>query len=123
MTEKVVITGLGAVTPLGLSVDDFWRGLVDGRSGTGPITRFDPSRLPSRMAGELKGFDPLTYMDRKEARRSDPFTQYALAAALEAMSQNHSLTHKLRRWASRAATTVRGRIAMVEEEPPDDGKG
>jgi len=88
MTQKVVITGMGAVTPVGLGVGEYWKGLVEGRSGIAEITGFDPSRLPSRIAGELKGFDPLDHMDRKEARRSDPFTHYAVAAASEAMAQS-----------------------------------
>ncbi len=88
MTEKVVVTGMGAVTPLGLTAGEYWAALVEGRSGIGPVTRFDPSRLDARIAGELKGFDPLNYMDRKEVRRADPFTQYAVAAAAEAMAQS-----------------------------------
>ncbi len=88
MHEKVVITGMGAVTPLGLGVGATWRAMVEGRSGIGPITRFDVSAFDSRIAGELKGFDPGEYMDRKEAKRADPFTQYAIAAAKEAMEQS-----------------------------------
>lgn len=88
MTERVVITGAGAVTPLGLNARQFWNGLVEGRSGIGPITKFDPSDLGTRFAGELKGFDPAAYLDRKEAKRADPFTQYALAAAKEAVEQS-----------------------------------
>lgn len=88
MTEKVVITGMGAVTPVGLGVKAYWNGLVEGRSGIGEVTKIDASRLASRIAGELKGFDPQDYMDRKEARRSDPFTHYAVAAATEAMEQS-----------------------------------
>ena len=88
MSEKVVITGMGTVNPVGLSVTEFWEGLVEGRSGIGPVTSFDPSRLAARIAGELKGFDPQKYIDRKEARRTDPFTQYAIAAACQAMEQS-----------------------------------
>jgi 3-oxoacyl-[acyl-carrier-protein] synthase II len=88
MHEKVVITGMGAVTPVGLGVGATWRGLVEARSGIGPITRFDVSAFDSRIAGELKGFDPGEYMDRKETKRADPFTQYAIAAAKEAMEQS-----------------------------------
>ncbi|MBI5956141.1 MAG: beta-ketoacyl-[acyl-carrier-protein] synthase II, partial [Chloroflexi bacterium] len=68
--QRVVITGLGAVTPIGLTVEEFWRNLVDGVSGVGPITRFDPTGFPVRIAAEVKGFDPRDYMDFKEARRS-----------------------------------------------------
>jgi 3-oxoacyl-[acyl-carrier-protein] synthase II len=88
MPEKVVITGMGAVTPLGLTVKEYWRNLVAGKGGITAITHFDPSRLTSRIAGELKGFDPLDSMDRKEARRADAFTQYAVVAAVEAMNQS-----------------------------------
>lgn len=88
MKQKVVITGMGAVTPLGLSVSEFDKGLLAGRSGISGVTHFDASELDSRIAGELKGFDPTLYMDRKEAKRADPFTQYAVAAAKEAVSQS-----------------------------------
>lgn len=88
MTEKVVITGMGTLNPLALDVAGFWGGLIEGKSGIGPVTRFDSSRLTSQIAGELKGFDPLDYMEKKEARRADPFTQYAMAASREAMAQS-----------------------------------
>jgi 3-oxoacyl-[acyl-carrier-protein] synthase II len=83
--EKVVVTGMGAITPLGLSVPLFWSGLVEGRSGIGRVTRFDTTGLESVIAGEVKEFDPGNYMDRKEAKRNDPYTQYAIAAAKEAV--------------------------------------
>jgi 3-oxoacyl-[acyl-carrier-protein] synthase II len=79
--KRVVITGVGLVTPLGVGVEANWEALKAGRSGVGPITRFDPSRHSSRIAGEVKGFDPLDFIDRREARRMDPFIQYAFAAA------------------------------------------
>ncbi len=88
MKQKVVITGMGAVTPLGLSVPEFDKGLLAGHSGIVGVTHFDASELDSRIAGELKGFDPALYMDRKEAKRADPFTQYAVAACREAMAQS-----------------------------------
>ncbi len=88
MKQKVVITGMGAVTPLGLSVSEFDKGLLAGRSGISGVTHFDASELDSRIAGELKGFDPTLYMDRKEAKRADPFTQYAVAASREAVAQS-----------------------------------
>lgn len=83
---RVVITGLGMVTPLGNDVPTTWQGIVEGRSGIGPITHFDASRLETKIAGEVKAFDPLNYMDRKEARRSDKFTQFAVAVAQEALA-------------------------------------
>lgn len=88
MHEKVVITGMGAVTPVGLGVGATWRALAEGRSGIGPITKFDATAFDTRIAGELKGFDPGDYMDRKEAKRNDPYAQYAIAAAKEAMEQS-----------------------------------
>lgn len=78
--RRVVITGVGALTPLGIGVTPTWEGLCAGRSGIGRITRFDASGLPTRIAGEIKGFDAHRYMDRKVVRRSDLFAQYAIAA-------------------------------------------
>ncbi len=75
------------MTPLGLNVEETWTGLLEGRSGAAPITKFDPSKLQVRFACEVKGFDPLGYMDRKEARRYDLFAQFALAAATQAVTQ------------------------------------
>jgi 3-oxoacyl-[acyl-carrier-protein] synthase II len=82
---RVVITGVGAITPLGLSNAATWEGLLAGRSGIAPITRFDASELRTHFAGEVRDFDPANYMDRKEARRLDPYIQYALAATKEAI--------------------------------------
>ncbi len=87
MARRVVVTGLGLVTPVGNDVDSTWSALVAGRSGAAPITKFDPSRLQVRFACEVKGFDPTQYMDRKEARRYDLFAQLALAAAHQAVTQ------------------------------------
>jgi 3-oxoacyl-[acyl-carrier-protein] synthase II len=84
-TERVVVTGLGAVTPIGLSVDAFWKGLMTGTSGAAAIRHFDASEFKTHFACELKGFDPQDYMDRKLARRIDPFCQFAIAAAREAL--------------------------------------
>jgi len=85
--RRVVVTGLGLVTPVGLTVEETWTSLLAGKSGAGPITKFDPSRLQVRFACEVKGFDPLLYMDRKEAKRYDLFAQFALAGAQQAMTQ------------------------------------
>jgi len=84
---RVVVTGMGAVTPLGLDVESTWSGMVAGRSGVGPITQFDPSRLTTRIAAEVKGFDPSAVLDRKDQRRNDRYVQLALVAAHEAMGQ------------------------------------
>lgn len=88
MTRRVVITGLGLVTPLGLDTRSSWANVVAGRSGAGPITLFDPARLDVKIACEVKGFDPLHYMDRKEARRNDRFVHFAVAAAQEALEDS-----------------------------------
>src|SRR5687768_8725552 len=85
MKRRVVVTGLGAISPVGNDVATTWRSLIEGRSGSAPITKFDPSTFPVRFAAEVKDFDPLTFMDRKEAKRADHYTQYAMAAAVQAM--------------------------------------
>ncbi len=85
MTIRVGITGVGMVTPLGNDVATTWRNLLAGQSGAGQITRFDASAHEVRIAAEVKDFDPLVYMDRREARRNDSFTQYAYAAARQAV--------------------------------------
>ena len=84
--RRVVITGIGAVTPLGLSMGETWDALLAGQSGIDTVTKFDTSQLNTSFAGELKGFEPRNYMDRKEARRLDPYIQYALVAAEHALT-------------------------------------
>ena len=86
--KRVVVTGLGAVTPLGNSVPEFWGNLVKGVSGAAPITRFDTSSFKTQFACEVKGFDPNKYFDRKEARKLDLYAQYAIAAAQEALENS-----------------------------------
>jgi 3-oxoacyl-[acyl-carrier-protein] synthase II len=86
MRRRVVVTGLGAVTPLGNDVATTWHALRSGKSGASSITKFDASSFPVQFACEVKGFDPLRAMDRKEARRADLYTQYAVSAAVEAMT-------------------------------------
>ena len=81
LRPRAVITGLGAITPLGLSVKDFWDGLLAGRSGVSRITQFDASALPCQIAGEVKGFEPRNYLDVREARRLSRCSQFVLAAA------------------------------------------
>ncbi|MBD3162261.1 MAG: beta-ketoacyl-ACP synthase II [Candidatus Eisenbacteria bacterium] len=85
MPNRVVVTGMGALTPIGLSVGSFWNSLVEGRGGIAPITRFDTSDQDVRFAGELKGFQPTDHMEPKEAKRTDPFVQYAIVAGREAV--------------------------------------
>ena len=79
--RRVVITGMGAVTPLGLNVEDFWQGLVEGRSGVDWVQAVDTTGYPVKVAGEVRGFDPEQYMERKEARRMARFSQFAVAAS------------------------------------------
>lgn len=83
--RRVVVTGCGVISPVGHDTATFWASLVDGRSGIGRITRFDPSDLPVTIAGEVRDFDPEAYMPRTVSRRIDRFAQYALAAAVEAV--------------------------------------
>jgi 3-oxoacyl-[acyl-carrier-protein] synthase II len=86
MTERVVITGIGAVTPVGLDRESTWQALLAGRSGAGPITAFDPGDLPTTIAAEVTGFDPASVLEGKRLRRSARFTQFAVAAAREAVA-------------------------------------
>ena len=86
MARRVAITGLGVVSPLGNDAATTWEGLVAGRSGAGPITKFDPAKLRVRFACEVKGFDPLLYIEKKEARRFDLFAQYSMGASVQAVS-------------------------------------
>ncbi len=86
MSERnVVVTGLGTITPIGNTAEKFWEGLIAGRNGIDTLTRFDPSRLTTRLGGEVKDFDVSKYMETKEARRTDLFVQYAMAATHQAM--------------------------------------
>lgn len=83
--KRVVVTGLGALTPIGNNVNEFWTNLIAGKSGIAPITRFDNGPFKTKFAGEIKGFDALQYMDKSEARKMDLFSQYAMAVADECM--------------------------------------
>jgi len=84
-SRRIVVTGLGALTPIGNSIDDYWDGLINGKSGAAPITYFDASKFKTQFACELKGFDPLNFFDRKDVRKYDRFTQYALVSTEEAI--------------------------------------
>ncbi|MBP6260244.1 MAG: beta-ketoacyl-ACP synthase II [Paludibacter sp.] len=86
--KRVVVTGLGAVTPLGNTIPDFWNSITNGVSGAGPITRFDASLFKTQFACEVKGFDPSLYFDRKESRKLDIYSQYAIAVAKEAIENS-----------------------------------
>ena len=83
--RRVVVTGVGAVTPLGNDVETTWKGIIEGKSGIGPLTRVNADEYPAKVAAELKDFNPEVFMDRKEARKMDRFTQYAVASALMAV--------------------------------------
>jgi 3-oxoacyl-[acyl-carrier-protein] synthase II len=83
--KRGVITGLGALTPIGNNVNDFWQSLVNGVSGAAPITKFDTAKFKTKFACELKDFDPLNHIEKAEARKYDLFTQYALISVEEAV--------------------------------------
>ena len=87
--KRVVVTGLGALTPIGNTVDQYWKGLISGVSGAAPITYFDASEFKTKFACELKGFDPEQFMDRKLARKMDRFAQYAIVSSDEALSDSN----------------------------------
>ncbi len=84
--KRVVVTGLGSITPIGNTLSEYWEGLMSARNGIGPITRFDASRHDCRIAGEVKGFDPHAYMDKKDAKRMDRFAQFAVAGSKQALA-------------------------------------
>src|SRR5712664_2945181 len=83
--RRVVVTGIGLVTPIGIGTETAWQACIAGKSGIGPITHFDAKEYPTRIAGEVTGFDPALFMDKKEARRNDLFIQYGLAGAQMAL--------------------------------------
>jgi beta-ketoacyl-acyl-carrier-protein synthase II len=117
MKRRVVVTGLGALTPLGNSVKESWEGAIAGRSGIGAITKFDSSRFSSKIAGELKNFDPQQYVDKKEIRRYDDFAIYALAASEMAMA-DAALTIS-NEFSSRAGVIIGsaiGGVSTIESE-------
>ncbi|HCO83958.1 MAG TPA: beta-ketoacyl-[acyl-carrier-protein] synthase II, partial [Arenibacter sp.] len=86
--KRVVITGLGALTPIGNSVNEFWESAIKGKTGASKITKFDPSLFKTTFASEIKNFTPENYLDRNEIKRSDPFTQYALCSVTEAFTDS-----------------------------------
>lgn len=93
--KRVVVTGLGAITPIGNTVSEFWDGVVGGKSGAGPITRFNTEKFKVKFACEVKGFDPSLYIDPKDARKMDLFTQYSISVAAQAIDDAHLDTSKL----------------------------
>src|SRR5438046_5657368 len=119
--RRVVVTGLGLITPLGATLEGSWAGLTAGKSGIGPITRFDASDLETRIAGEVHDFDPLQYMERKEAKRADRFAQFAVATAGQALADGKlEITKEL---APRIGVTfgsgIGGGATLVDNNPVD----
>ena len=94
--KRVVVTGLGTVSPLGLSVSETWANVLEGKSGAGPITHFDASKFKTQFACEVKGFDPSIYFDRKEARKLDLYAQYAIAASFRPVQRYSNRDCQLR---------------------------
>jgi 3-oxoacyl-[acyl-carrier-protein] synthase II len=114
--KRIVVTGIGAVTPIGDTVDATWDSMMHGRGGIGRITRFDPSPYESQMAGEVKDFDPTKYMDRKDARRTDRFAQFAVAAASQALTDGKvDIAKEPERIGVSIATGVGGLETLVEQ--------
>ena len=86
--KRVVVTGLGALTPIGNTTSEFWQNLISGKSGAAPITHFDASLFKTQFACEVKGFNVIDFIDRKEARKMDLFTQYAMVSSDEALADS-----------------------------------
>lgn len=93
--RRVVITGLGAVTPIGLDTNEFWDGLINGKNGVAPITHFDASKFDTKFAAEVKNFNPDNYFDKKSVKRLDPFSQYAIASSVQAINDSQINLDKL----------------------------
>ncbi len=93
--KRVVVTGVGAITPIGNTPAEYWEGLLTGRNGIDTITAFDASKHDCHIAGEVKNFDPLDYMERKEAKRTDRFAQFGIAAAKQAVSDANLVINDL----------------------------
>jgi 3-oxoacyl-[acyl-carrier-protein] synthase II len=114
--KRIVVTGVGAVTPIGETIDATWDSMIHGRGGIGRITRFDPSPYESQMAGEVKDFDPTKYMDRKDARRTDRFAQFATAAASQALTDSKlDIAKEPERIGVSIATGVGGLETLIEQ--------
>ena len=119
LAVRAVITGIGALTPVGLSTPETWANLLAGRSGVRPLTRFDASRYPVRIAADVPGFDPLSVMTRKRARRTSRFAQFAIAAAHEALRDGAlTLTDDLLDRVGVTVATALGGIDVIDAEAP-----
>jgi len=86
--RRVVITGMGVVTPIGIGLQEFWQGLMEGRNGVELITKFDTSKFDTKFAAEVKNFDPLNYLDKKAAKRMDEYTQFAIGSTTLAIEDS-----------------------------------
>ncbi len=111
--QRIVVTGMGLLTPLGIGIDPFWAGLIEGRSGVGPITLCDPGESPARIAAEVSGFDPRDYLEAKEARRISRASQFAVAAARMALADSGLVVDASNRY------DVGALIANGSSSPPD----
>ena len=117
MNKKLVITGMGAITPIGNSVNEYWKNLIAGKSGVEKITHFDASGIPVQVAAEVKNFDPMDYMPKKIVRETDPFMQYAYAATEEALKDSN-LTIDSARTGIIMATAMNGvdHVSEIQDE-------
>jgi 3-oxoacyl-[acyl-carrier-protein] synthase II len=122
--KRVVVTGLGAITPVGNDILTMWENLTAGRHGIGPITRFDTSDFKAKLAAEVKNFDPLLYMDKNDVRRGDLFTQYALAAVAQAVTDSGIIgTVEPERFATSFGSGIGGIITLTDEHSKLVGGG
>lgn len=123
--HRVVITGVGAITPLGLNIEETWQGLLAGRSGVGPVTLFDPANIPPKIAAEVKGFDPQKYMEFKEVKRTSRMTQLAIAAVREAIAHARLDLEKedRTRVGTEIGTAVGGIETVISEQKMLDTRG
>ncbi|SVD05458.1 uncharacterized protein METZ01_LOCUS358312, partial [marine metagenome] len=95
MSRRVVVTGIGIISPLGIGIEENWSAIINGRSGIGPITRFDVESFPVKFAGEVKGFDAEQYMEHKEVKKMDRFIHFAVAASEQALKDSgYKITEK-----------------------------
>jgi 3-oxoacyl-[acyl-carrier-protein] synthase II len=123
--RRVVITGVGALTPVGNTAEEFWASLKNGRSGIGPITKFDATGYPTRIAGEIRNFDEAKYIDKKEARRLDPYLKYAIATSAMAVEDAALDTAKLdaTRFGVLIGSGIGGITTLIEGEDVRKTKG
>lgn len=115
--NRVAVTGLGAVTPIGSTIEEYWEGLQNGRCGIGPITRFDTAEFKTKVAAEVKDFDPLLYMEKSDVRKNDLFAQYAMAAAVQAIENSKIIgTVAPERIGTYVGSGIGGIITLAEEQ-------